>query len=159
MVITQAYDGTTAWMTNPQTGSTEAMPDAQQQSMKRQAMGNEALLNPAKYGIKYEYKGKEKIDAKDCLVLVQTSSDGHETTMYLDPATYLAYKSRSKELDAQTNTEVMTENTFGDYRKEGDIVIAHSITTLRDGQEFMKMAMSKVSFNSNLEDSFFKMSK
>lgn len=159
MVITQAYDGNIAWMVNPQTGATEQMPDAALQSMKRQAMGNDALLNPEKYGIKYTFKGKEKIDTKDCLVLVQTTSDGHETTMYLDPATYLTYKAKGKELDSQTNTEVMTESAFGDYRKEGDVMIAHSMTTFRDGQEFMKMTITKVAFNSNLEDTFFKMSK
>jgi outer membrane lipoprotein-sorting protein len=159
MVITQAYDGTTAWMVNPQTGATEPMPEAALQSMKRQALGNDALLNPEKYGIKYEYKGKEKVDGKDCLVLVQTMSDGHETTMYLDPATYLTYKSKGKELDMQTNTEVVTESVVADYRKEGDVMMPHAMTTIRDGQEFMKMTITKVTFNSNLEDSFFKMSK
>ncbi len=159
MVITQAYDGTVAWMVNPQTGATEQMPEAASQSMKRQALGNEALLNPDKHGIKYEYKGKEKIDTKEYLVLEQTTADGHKTTMYIDPATYLPYKAKGMELDPQSNTEVMTESVFADYRKEGDIMIAHSLTTLRDGQEFMKVAINKVTFNSNLEDAFFKMTK
>ncbi len=159
MVITQAYDGSVAWMVNPQTGATEQLPEPASQAMKRQAMGNDALLNPDKYGIKYEYKGKEKIEAKEYLLLEQTTADGHKTTMYLDPATHLAYKAKGMEFNAQTNAEVMTESVFGDYRKEGDVMIAHSMTTLQDGQEFMKMAITKVTFNSNLEDAFFKMTK
>jgi outer membrane lipoprotein-sorting protein len=159
MVITQAYDGSVAWMVNPQTGATEEMPEQASQAMKRQALGNGALLNPDKYGIKYEYKGKEKLDAKEYLLLEQTTADGHKTTMYLDPANYLTYKAKGMELNSQTNTEVLTESVFGDYRKEGDIMIAHSLTTLQDGQEFMKMAITKVAFNSNLEDTFFKMTK
>jgi outer membrane lipoprotein-sorting protein len=159
MVITQAYDGNIAWMVNPQTGATEQMPEAMTQSLKRQAMGNDALLNPEKYGIKYEFKGKEKIADKDYLMLEQTTADGHKTTMYLDPATYLPYKAKGMELNSQTGTEVMTESVFGDYRKEGDTIVAHSLTTYQDGQEFMKMAITKVGFNANLEDSFFKMSK
>ena len=35
------------------------------------------------------------------------------------------------EIDAQTNAEVMTESVFGDYRKEGDIMIAHTLTTFQ----------------------------
>ncbi len=46
---------------------------------------------------------------------------------------------------------------FGDYRKVGDVMLAHSVTTTQDGQEFMKMAITKVTFNSSLEDAFFKM--
>ncbi|OGD21876.1 MAG: hypothetical protein A2W03_10845 [Candidatus Aminicenantes bacterium RBG_16_63_16] len=159
MVITQAYDGAVAWMVNPQTGATEQMPEPAAQAMKRQALGNGALLTPEKYGIKYEYKGKEKIDTKEYLVLEQTTADGHKTTMYLDPGSNLPYKAKGMEIDAQTNAEVMTESVFGDYRKEGDITIAHSLTTVRDGQEFMKLSINKVTFNSNLEDAFFKMSK
>jgi hypothetical protein len=53
----------------------------------------------------------------------------------------------------------MAESIMGDYKKVGDIVVAHSMTTSQDGQEFMRMTMTKVTFNSNLEDSFFKMSK
>jgi hypothetical protein len=33
------------------------------------------------------------------------------------------------------------------------------MTTYQDGQEFMRMTMTKIVFNSNLEDSFFKMAK
>ena len=159
MVITQAYDGTVAWMINPQTGATEEMPEPAVQAMKRQSLGNDALLNPDKYGIKYEFKGKEKLDAKEYLVLQQTTADGHQTTMYLDPASYLTYKAKGKEVNAQTNAEVLTESTFGDYRKVGDVTLAHSVATTQDGQEFMKMAITKVTFNSNLEDAFFKMTK
>jgi outer membrane lipoprotein-sorting protein len=158
MVITQAYDGTVGWMINPQTGATEQMPDNMTQEMKRQALGNEALLNPEKYGITYEYKGKEKIDTKDYLILEQTTSDGHKTTMYLDPDTYLTYKAKGTTL-GQAGVEVMADTIFSDYKKVGDVTLAHSLTTYQDGQEFMRMTLTKVTFNSGLEDSFFQMPK
>jgi len=158
MTITQAYDGEIAWMVNPQTGSTEQMPDNMAREIKRQAMGNDALLNPEKVGVTYEFKGKEKIGEKEYLLLEQTTSDGHKTVMYLDPDTYLTYKAKGTTL-GQAGVEVMAETIFGDYKKVGDIVVAHSMTTFQDGQEFMRMTMTKVAFNSGLEDSFFKMSK
>jgi outer membrane lipoprotein-sorting protein len=158
MTITQAYDGEVAWMVNPQTGATEQMPDNMAREMKRQAMGNDALLNPEKVGVTYEFKGKEKIGEKEYFILEQTTSDGHKTAIYLDPDTYLTYKTKGTTL-GQAGVEVMAESIMGDYKKVGDIVVAHSMTTFQDGQEFMRMTMTKVTFNSNLEDSFFKMSK
>ncbi|HEA64848.1 MAG TPA: hypothetical protein ENI02_01755, partial [Candidatus Aminicenantes bacterium] len=50
MIITQAYDGETAWGVNPQTGSTEEMPEQQAEYMKRNALGVDALIYPEKYG-------------------------------------------------------------------------------------------------------------
>ncbi len=158
MVITQAFDGQIAWMVDPQTGATTQMPENASQEFKRQALGNVSLLNPDKYGIKYEFKGKEKIEDKEYLVLEQTTSDGHKTAIYIDPATYLTYKSKGTAL-GQSGVEVMAETITGDYKKVDGILIAHSMTVYQDGQEFMKMTMTKVVFNSNLEDSFFKMAK
>ena len=158
MVITQAYDGEIAWMVDPQTGATTQMPENASQEFKRQALGNDALLNPEKYGIKYDFKGKEKLEDKEYLVLEQTTSDGHKTTIYLDPATYLTYKTKGTTL-GQAGVEVMAESITTDYKKVDGLLVAHSMTQYQDGQEFMKMTMTKVVFNSNLEGSFFKMAK
>jgi outer membrane lipoprotein-sorting protein len=158
MVITQAYDGEIAWMVDPQTGATTQMPENASQEFKRQALGNDSLLNPEKYGIKYDFKGKEKLEDKEYLVLEQTTSDGHKTTIYLDPATYLTHKTKGTAL-GQAGVEVMAETITTDYKKVDGLLIAHSMTTYQDGQEFMRMTMTKVAFNANLEDSFFKMAK
>jgi outer membrane lipoprotein-sorting protein len=53
----------------------------------------------------------------------------------------------------------MAESILGDYKKVDGIVMAHSLTTYQDGQEYIKMTFTKVAFNSNLEDSFFVMPK
>ena len=156
--ITQAFDGEVAWMTNPQTGATETLPENMTKEFKRQALGNDALLNPGKYGITYAVKGKEKIEEKEYLLLEQTTPDGHKITFYLDPSTYLPYKAKGTTL-GQAGVEVMGESIFGDYKKVDGVVMAHSMTTYQDGQEYAKMTFTKVVFNSNLEDAFFKMAK
>ncbi len=158
MVITQGFDGETAWMINPQTQQAEPMPENYAREIKRQALGNDALLHPEKYGITYEFKGTEKIDGKDYLVLEQTMSDGHKMTHYLDSATYLTYKSRGTTIN-QAGVEVMGETVFSDYRKVDGAVVAHTLTTSQDGQEYMRLTVTKVTFNSNLEDSLFTMPK
>jgi outer membrane lipoprotein-sorting protein len=158
MVITQAYDGEIAWMVDPQTGATTQMPENASQEFKRQALGNGAILNPEKYGIKYDFKGKEKLEDKEYLVLEQTTADGHKTTIYLDPATYLTYKAKGTAL-GQAGVEIMAETITTDYKKVDGLLIAHSMTQYQDGQEYMRMTITKVVLNSNLEDSFFKMTK
>jgi len=154
-MVTMAFDGETAWWTNPQTGNTEEMSEQQAEYFKRGAMGNDSLLNPAKYGISYAYKGKEKINEKEYFVLEQTYSDGFKATLYIDPETYLTYKSKSKTLD-QSGTEVESESISSDYKKVDGVMVAHSITIFQAGQEFMKMTFTSVKFNAGLEDSFFK---
>lgn len=158
MMYTQAFDGETAWMINPQTGSTEEMPEKAAEYMKREAMGNDALLHPQKYGITFSYKGKEKIEEKEHLVLEQTFADGYKVTIYLDPETYLVYKTKAITLN-QMGVEVEAETFLSDYKEVEGVMIPHTITTFQDGEEFMRITLTDVSFNSGLEDSLFKMSE
>jgi hypothetical protein len=158
MIITQAFDGETAWGVNPQTGSTEEMPEQQAEDMKRMALGIDALLYPEKYGLAYAYKGKEEIEEKDYLVLEQTFSDGRKATLYIDPKTYLTYKSKSTTVN-QMGVEVEQETFESDFKKVNGMTIAHSIIIFQDGEEFMKLDITEVSFNSGLEDSLFKMNE
>ena len=159
MVITQAYDGQKAWMTNPQNGgAVEEMHEAQAKEMARQALVNDAMMNPQKYGISYAVKPKVKLQDKEYLVLEQTMSDGHKTTLYLDPATYLPYKLDTTGM-GQSGGEAKIETFMSDYRKVGDAMVAYGIRTLQDGAEFMVMTISKITYNTGLEDSMFAMSK
>ncbi len=158
MIITQAFDGETAWAVNPQTGSREEVPERQAEDMKRMALGIDAFLYPEKYGISFAYKGKEKIEEKDYLVLEQTFSDGHKMTLYVDPKTYLTYKTKSSTVN-QMGVEVEQETFESDFKKVNGMIIAHSIIIFQDGEEFMKLTITDVTVNSGLEDSLFKMSE
>lgn len=156
MIITQAFDGETAWMVNPQTGSKEEMPEKQAEDMKRMALGVDAFLYPEKYGISFVYKGKEKIEEKEYLILEQTFADGHKATLYIDPKTYLTYKTKATTMNPM-GVEVETETFESDYKKVNGMTIAYSIVVFQDGEEFMKLTLTDITFNSGLEDSLFKM--
>ncbi len=158
MVITQAYDGQKAWFVNPQTGATEEMPEAQAKSFKQQALGNDALLNPEKVGVTYALLPSQKIDAKDFFVLEQTLADGHKNTLFVDPESYLVIRTKTRAPN-QMGVEVDAETVFSDFRKEGDLLVAHQMTTYQDGAEFMRMSFTKYTYNAGLEDSFFAMAK
>lgn len=159
MVITQAFDGQKGWYLNPQTGTAQEMDENMNKEFKRQALGNDSLLNPAKYGITYAAKGREKLADKEYLVLEQTMADGHKGTLYIDPDTGLLARSRTTALSPMGGGEVQSETIMGDYRKEGETMMAHSMTILQDGAEFIRMTLTKVEFNKALEDSLFQMSQ
>jgi outer membrane lipoprotein-sorting protein len=159
MVITQATDGEKAWFTNPQTGAVEEMPGKQAEDMKRQALGIDAALHPEKYGITFAFKGKEKVGDKEFLVLVQSFKDGQASTVYIDPATYLTFKTKTRTTDMATGSEVEAETIAEDYKKVGDTLVAHKMTVFQNGAEFLRMTFVKVATNAGLEDSLFKMPK
>ena len=156
MLITQAYDGEIAWYTNPQTGSAEELSGDQAAQLKRQAMPSLAAVYPEKYGISWEYKGKESIEEKEYLVLNSTYPDGFKVTVYVDPETYLTYKTKSL-TTGQMGTEVEVEQYSADYKTIGGMVFPSLITSFQDGEEYSVIAIDDVKTNAGLEDSMFKM--
>lgn len=155
MVVTMAFDGESAWWTNPQTGATEEMPTEQAEGIVRQAWGNDILLNPDKHGVTYELKGKETLEGKEYYVLEQSFPDGWKMTFYLDAQTYLPYKTISKQLSM--GVEVEAEAFLSDWKKVDGIMTAHSLKTYQSGEEVMTMSFTEVKYNTGIEDSFFKM--
>jgi hypothetical protein len=154
MSITQAFDGEKGWFTNPQTGMTEEMPDFMTKEFARQALGSQTILDPKKAGVVYAMKPKAAIEGKDYVVLEQTLPDGHKVTIYIDPATYLPYKTQTMSLD-QTGAEVEAESFTTDYRKVGGTMVAHALRVLHNGTEAQKITITSVTYNSNLEAAFF----
>jgi len=152
--VIQAFDGQKGWFTNPQTGMTEEMPDDVVKDIARQARGSQAILDPRKAGVVYALKPKTAIDGKDYIVLEQTHPDGHRVTMYLDPATYLPYKTQSRALDMMGG-EVEAESFATDYRKAGALMVAHAVRVLHNGVEARRIIITSVAYNADLDDALF----
>lgn len=157
MSFIQAYDGKKGWGTNFQTMATEEMSDDMSKNLSHQALGNDSLLNPQKLGITFALKPKEKIEDKDYIVLEQTLADGHKIIMFIDPATYLPYKSMTKSLDPMSGGEVEVESFLSDYRKVGGLMVAHSTRVMSNGEEVQRLTITGVTYNSKLEDTLFLM--
>ena len=158
MMMSQGTDGEIAWMTNPQTGITEEMPAEIAEITNDSAFGNSAFLNPKKYDIKHEYKGKETIDGKEYLRLDRLMPSGYVITYYINPETYMIDRTKQDSYD-EMGMEVVEEAVLSDYEKVDGVMTAHSITILRDGADYVVLALTDVSFNTGLEDSFFEMEK
>jgi len=155
LTFTQAYDGIKAWGTNQQTMAIEEMSEDQSKEFARQAIGNVAFLNPQKLGITYALKPKATLDGKDYLVLEQTLADGHKTTMFVDPETYLIFKSVSTATDPTTGGLAEIESFVSDYRKVGGMMVPFSARNFQGGTEIQRFTFSSVTFNTNLDDSLF----
>jgi len=155
MIMTQAFDGQTAWMDSPQTG-VQIMSEKLGAEFKQQALGNDSLLHPEKYGITYQYKGEAKEDDRDCHVLEVAYLEGREVTMFLDPSTYLPYKMKTTSLD-QAGMEADIENILSDYKKVGEVIVPFSILVKQDGIEAVRIILIEVEHNKGLEDSLFEM--
>lgn len=156
MMISQAYNGEIGWMTNPQTGTVEELPDQFMNDIKRQAAGNETLLNPDKHGIVFTLEGQESIGGKDYLILKQTFDDGFESRHYIDPETNLVYKTVAMAMSPM-GVDVETETFVSDYREVEGTMVAHSITITQEGEEYMSMTITEIKYNTGLEDSLFDM--
>jgi outer membrane lipoprotein-sorting protein len=155
MMITRSCDGETAWVSNSQTGMIENMPEAQAETIRCGSFGNSAFLDPAKYGIKYTYKGKENIENKDYLVLNRIHSSRYTISLYIDPETYLIYKMKADSFD-QMMSEVIEEVFMSDYKKVEGMMIPHVQTIFQDGIKYGIITITDLEFNTGLKDSFFK---
>ena len=157
-IIIQAYDGQTAWWTNPQSGRTEKMSEMDAAAMRRQSLPVVAMLDPEQYGITFTYKGKEKIEGRDYHVLEQSHADGYRVLRYVDAETYLTARSRSTRI-GPGGIEIQVEQVMSDFKTVVGITMAHSIITYYNGEVFTKITVDKVMYNSGLNDSLFKMEK
>lgn len=155
MVIVQAFDGQTAWWTNPQTGNVEEMNEQNTAAMKRQALPLVASVEPEKYGITFAYTGKENIDGRDYHVLEQVYKDGYTMLRYVDAETYLTGRTRSTRA-GPGGVEIQVEQVMSDFKKVGGMTMAHSIVTYYYGEVFTTTTLKEVRINTGLEDSLFK---
>jgi outer membrane lipoprotein-sorting protein len=155
-VMTQAYDGETGWMVDPQTGTTDVMPETMAEYVAKSAYGNDAFFNPEKYGITHTYIGKETIDGKEFHVLERKFTDGYTMTFYIDSETFLLYKTKSMTLD-QMGREIEEETILSDYKEVQGMKTPHFITIIQDKEEFGTITITEINYNSGLSDDLFKM--
>lgn len=154
MTIIQAFDGRKGWVTNPQTGATEEMPEFLARDLARQAGETQAFLDPGRAGVTYALKPKAAVEGRDYVVLEQTHRDGRRTVYFLDPETFLPYRTQTLSFD-QTGAEVETETFTTDYRVVAGTTVPHALRTLHNGTEVQRVTIASVAYNTDLADAFF----
>lgn len=155
-LMVNAYDGEVGWYVDPQTQSVQDMTGAQLEESKKGAFefGNAAILDPGRYGITFTFKGKETVEGKEYLVLVETFPNDEINTLFIDPDTYMLHRMKQKGTDMMGGV-VDQELFFEDYKKANGVMYSHSMTIMQAGEEFGVFTLIDVKFNSGLEDSLF----
>jgi outer membrane lipoprotein-sorting protein len=149
-----AFNGKTGWIMTPQTISAVDLPQPLLDELKRAAMSNEAMLHPEKFGLTVTLEGRKSIEGKEYIVLVQTGKDGNTSTVYLDPDTYLTYKTVSMALtDSLQKAE--TEIILSDYRDVEGTKVPFSMKIVQNGKDYAAISISEYKYNTHPQDSLF----
>ena len=91
-----------------------------------------------------ETVGVEAVDGKDCYKVVVTPKEGSPQTRYYDKQSNLLVKV-TRTVKSPMG-ELTAETMLTDYRKEGDIMMPHKMTSKVAGQE-IKMTVDSVQYN------------
>lgn len=158
ITITQAYDGTTAWMLNPMGGRTdpEPLPAEMAKVVEEQADMDGPLMDYKEKGNKAELLGKEQAEGAECYVVRATLKNGDTRTFYIDAENFLEVKMVGKTTVRGTETE--NETIVGDWKEVGGMMMSHSIDAGQKGSPMrQKMTIDKVELDVSIDDGRFKM--
>jgi len=155
--IIQGYDGETAWMVNPLTGSTDpqALPEEQAKNIIEQADIDGYLVDYKEKGHTVELLGKEDMEGTEVYKLKITLKDGDIRYNYLDTEYFLELKVIAK--IKRQDTEIEAETFYSDYKEIDGMMIAHSFETKRGGATISQIAIDSIAVNIEMDDAIFKM--
>ncbi|MFY9728581.1 MAG: DUF620 domain-containing protein [Bryobacteraceae bacterium] len=142
--IKQGYDGSVAWETNPMTGARIKDGAEKAEAALQAHFHEEDWRDEFK---KVETVGVETVDGKDCYKLLLTPNAGNPVTQYFDKKTGLLVK-----IAMTANTpmgEIPVETVLSDYRKEGDLLLAHK-TQLTEGPQEIAITFDAIKYNTDI---------
>ena len=143
-------DGKVAWTNNPMQG-----PHIQEGAERAQAMQTERFNGELHWREIYktaETTGIEAVDGKDCYKVVLTPAEGSPATHFYDKESGLLTKFSIVSQSAMG--EIPTDSFPTDYRKEGDILMAHKVRQTAAGQEVV-ITIDTVKVNPEIPKSRF----
>jgi outer membrane lipoprotein-sorting protein len=159
--LVQAFDGTTAWVVNPLTGSDapHALPPAAAEMMRNSADFDGALIDYKAKGHTIELVGREKLGDTDVYHLKVTMRGGpHVQHYYLDAKTGIELKT-SAEIDPGTGQPQKLETEMSGFEQVEGITVPRTVRQIVDGKPMVEMTIEKVEFNVPMDDALFRMPK
>jgi outer membrane lipoprotein-sorting protein len=158
MNIIQAYDGTTGWAVMPMMGKNdpEPMPAEEAKQAEEQADFDGPLVDYKDKGHKVELLGKEKVEGADAYKLKVTLKSGDVRYFFVEADSFLEIRAEGKR--TARGSEIEFENSLGDYKDVGGLMIAHSLEMGPKGTpQKSKLTLEKVELNPTIDDARFKM--
>jgi len=152
----QAFDGTTAWQTNPHSGNSNAekMPVEGVKDMKEKSDFEGLLVNYSQKGYSAELMGKEDMEGSEVYKIKLTNKDNDVTFYYLDAASYFVLKKSGKKIVMEK--EIEYEAAFSNYKSYGGVMIAltREFKGKNGGQE-QTVTIETVDINPVIDDNIF----
>lgn len=156
--MVQGFDGTTAWILNPQTNQAMALPTAAADVMRTTGQFEGPLIDYKAKGHTVELVGREQLDGADVHHLTLTMKGGEIQHYYLDAKTGLEVR-MTQELDAGPAGRQTVTSEVADYRNVNGVMIPHSVRQLVDGKEVARVTIDKAEFDTITDDAIFQMPK
>jgi outer membrane lipoprotein-sorting protein len=153
----QAYDGQSGWAVLPFQGKKdpEPMEPDDLKAIAEQADFDGPLVDYKQKGNTVELLGKESVDGADAYKLKLTLKSGEVSYVYVDSDSNLVIREEARRTVGGTETEGIT--SYRDYRKVGNVVIAHLIENgTRQTPSLQKITIDRIDLNLNFNDSLFK---
>lgn len=152
--IITAFDGEKGWMINPMMGTEPQELAGDQLAQARQQVDMEGeLFNYEAKGHSAELAGKVNVDGKEMYRIKLTTKDGNTKDYFIDVATNLVSKVKSK-VSAQGQT-VDVEQVMSDYKTIDGITMAMKIES-KTPMGNAVILMEEVKMNETFDDSVFK---
>jgi zinc protease len=140
--IVEGSNGEIAWSTNAMQG-----PRLKEGDEKAEALRQGRYNSDVRWRDLYksaETKAVEAVDGKDCYKVLVTSKDGKEQTRWYDKTSGLLVKMAMTSKSPMG--EIAVEVFPTDYRKEGELLVPHKVSSKLAGQE-LTMTIDKVEQN------------
>jgi len=166
--IVEAFDGENAWAMNFQTQKAEALDSESSINTKNESKDGivSPLFNYKEKGYKIELVGKETWEGSEVFKLKLTKTpalvDGKEEEnvefFFFDTENFVPLASEAVILNGQ-GKGATGQTVYSDYQEVDGLYIAFSQIDKFNGQVGLEMLMKKVEFNTEVDDSIFKMPK
>ncbi len=155
MDIVQAYDGETAWGINPFQSGTEPqkLPAEMAEDMQDQDFPS-IYLNYKENGHTLEYEGTEEVEGTECYKIKATRKNGKVEYHYFDAEYYIPVMVKTTASSGPAKGQ--TSETFvSNYEEVDGMMLPMAIETKMNGQTMMKITISNVELNPEIDDSIF----
>ena len=99
---------------------------------------------------------QSKVGDKEAVGILVKRKGYRDVSLFFDKKTHLLLKSETRVKDPQGgDTEFTQEAFYDDYKKVGDLQVAHKLTIKRDGKAFLESETTEFKPEEKLDDGLF----
>ena len=101
--------------------------------------------------------GESKVGDKEAVGILVKRKGYRDVSLFFDKKTHLLLKAETRVKDPQGggDTEFTQEAFYDDYKKVGDLQVAHKLTIKRDGKAFLESETTEFKPEEKLDDGLF----